>query len=136
MLTLGVAGCGVNQIPTLDEQAKAPWSQVLNQYQRRADLIPNIVETVKGVTAAKWGRMKIMIDLDRLVAEGKITPAEYDKFSRCAARDTSALAFNILVGFGVIAVSAGALTLLPNPATAMVLGVIISAAGIILIQLG
>ena len=45
---LAVAGCGINQIPTLDEQAKAAWSEVLNQYQRRADLIPNLVETVKG----------------------------------------------------------------------------------------
>jgi LemA protein len=41
-------GCGVNKIPTLDEEVKAAWSQVLNQYQRRADLIPNLVETVKG----------------------------------------------------------------------------------------
>jgi len=43
-----LAGCGINAIPTLQEQAKAAWSQVLNQYQRRADLIPNLVETVKG----------------------------------------------------------------------------------------
>ena len=41
-------GCGVNKIPTLDEQVKAAWSEVLNQYQRRSDLIPNLVETVKG----------------------------------------------------------------------------------------
>lgn len=45
---LALAGCGVNAIPTLDERAKAAWSEVLNQYQRRADLIPNLVETVKG----------------------------------------------------------------------------------------
>jgi LemA protein len=44
----GLAGCGINKIPTLDEQVKAAWSEVLNQYQRRADLIPNLVETVKG----------------------------------------------------------------------------------------
>ena len=43
-----LAGCGVNTIPTYEEQARAAWSQVLNQYQRRADLIPNLVETVKG----------------------------------------------------------------------------------------
>jgi LemA protein len=41
-------GCGINRFPTLDEQVKAAWSEVLNQYQRRADLIPNLVETVKG----------------------------------------------------------------------------------------
>jgi LemA protein len=43
-----LSGCGVNKVPTLDEQVKAAWSEVLNQYQRRADLIPNLVETVKG----------------------------------------------------------------------------------------
>jgi LemA protein len=48
---LGMAGCGVNEIPTLDEQVKSAWSQVENQYQRRADLIPNLVETVKGYAA-------------------------------------------------------------------------------------
>jgi LemA protein len=47
-LGLILAGCGVNTIPTLEEQAKARWSDVQNQYQRRADLIPNLVETVKG----------------------------------------------------------------------------------------
>ena len=45
---LTLPGCGVNRLPTLDEQVKAAWSEVLNQYQRRADLIPNLVETVKG----------------------------------------------------------------------------------------
>ena len=48
LLGLTLAGCGVNNIPTQEEAAKAKWSQVLNQYQRRADLIPNLVETVKG----------------------------------------------------------------------------------------
>jgi LemA protein len=43
-----LAACGINTIPTYEEQAKAAWSEVLNQYQRRADLIPNLVETVKG----------------------------------------------------------------------------------------
>jgi LemA protein len=43
-----LAGCGINTIPELDEQVKAGWAQVENQYQRRADLIPNLVETVKG----------------------------------------------------------------------------------------
>ncbi|MGZ8371781.1 MAG: LemA family protein [Rhodoplanes sp.] len=48
LLGLSVAGCGINTIPTMEEQAKAKWSDVQNQYQRRADLIPNLVETVKG----------------------------------------------------------------------------------------
>ena len=43
-----LSGCGVNNIPTYDESTKAKWSDVQNQYQRRADLIPNLVETVKG----------------------------------------------------------------------------------------
>jgi LemA protein len=48
VVLIGLSGCGVNKLPTLDEQVKAAWSEVLNQYQRRADLIPNLVETVKG----------------------------------------------------------------------------------------
>ena len=48
---LWLSACGVNTIPTYEEQAKAAWSEVLNQYQRRADLIPNLVETVKGYAA-------------------------------------------------------------------------------------
>ena len=48
MFAAALAGCGVNTIPTYEEEAKAAWSQVLNQYQRRNDLIPNLVETVKG----------------------------------------------------------------------------------------
>ena len=51
LITFGLTGCGVNEIPTLDEQVKSTWSQVENQYQRRADLIPNLVETVKGYAA-------------------------------------------------------------------------------------
>lgn len=46
-----LSACGFNTIPTYEEQAKASWSQVLNQYQRRADLIPNLVETVKAYAA-------------------------------------------------------------------------------------
>ena len=43
-----LGGCGYNQLQSLDEQVKASWSEVVNQYQRRADLIPNLVNTVKG----------------------------------------------------------------------------------------
>lgn len=46
-----LSGCGVNNIPTLDEAVKAQWAQVENQYQRRADLVPNLVATVKGYAA-------------------------------------------------------------------------------------
>jgi LemA protein len=55
LLVLGVSvvlsGCGYNTIQVMDEQTKAGWSEVLNQYQRRADLIPNLVNTVKGYAA-------------------------------------------------------------------------------------
>jgi LemA protein len=48
---LTLSGCGINTIPTYEEAAKAQWAEVQNQYQRRADLIPNLVETVKGFAA-------------------------------------------------------------------------------------
>ena len=48
VLTPPLGGCGVNNIPTYEQSAKAAWSEVLNQYKRRADLIPNLVESVKG----------------------------------------------------------------------------------------
>ena len=63
--------------------------------------------------------MKVTIDLDQLLLEGKITQAEYDRFSQFAARSTAALAFNILIGFGVIAVSGAAVALIPAPTTAL-----------------
>jgi LemA protein len=47
-LATTLAGCGINNIPTYDEQVKSAWAQVENQYQRRADLVPNLVNTVKG----------------------------------------------------------------------------------------
>ena len=48
LLLLNLSGCGYNNFQTLDEEAKASWSEVLNQYQRRADLVPNLVNVVKG----------------------------------------------------------------------------------------
>lgn len=49
--SLFLSGCGINNIPTYEENARAKWSNVLSQYQRRADLIPNLIETVKGFAA-------------------------------------------------------------------------------------
>jgi hypothetical protein len=77
--------------------------------------------------------MKVTIDLDKLLEEGKINQVEYDKFAQFSARGTAALAFNILVGFGVIAVSGAILALLPNPTTAIALGLVICATGIALV---
>ncbi|MDQ8698571.1 LemA family protein [Hyphomicrobium sp. LHD-15] len=48
LAALSLGGCGVNNIPTYEQSAKAAWSEVLNQYKRRSDLIPNLVESVKG----------------------------------------------------------------------------------------
>lgn len=48
VVAVGLSACGINAVPTQDEQVKAAWSEVLNQYQRRSDLIPNLVNTVKG----------------------------------------------------------------------------------------
>src|SRR5262245_56461483 len=50
-LVLGLSGCGYNTLQSTDEQVKASWSEVINQYQRRTDLIPNLVNTVKGFAA-------------------------------------------------------------------------------------
>ena len=76
--------------------------------------------------------MKITLDLSRLLEEGKLTPEEAGRLKTLAARDTSSLAINILVGFGVIAVSAGAVALVPTPATALALGLIAFAIGLVL----
>jgi LemA protein len=51
LLTFTLAGCGYNTLQSRDEQVKASWSEVVNQYQRRADLVPNLVNTVKGYAA-------------------------------------------------------------------------------------
>ena len=58
---MSLVGCGINNIPTYDEQVKASWAQVENQYQRRADLIPNLVETVKGYAAHERETLEAVI---------------------------------------------------------------------------
>lgn len=77
--------------------------------------------------------MKVTVDLDKLLVEGEINQDEYDKFNRFAARNTATLAFNILVGFGVLAVSCATLALVPTPVTAIALGLIVCAVGIALV---
>ncbi len=62
LLTLVLTGCGINTIPTLEEQAKAAWSEVLNQYQRRADLVPNLVETVKGAASFERDTLEAVVN--------------------------------------------------------------------------
>ena len=57
-----LSGCGVNAIPSYEEQAKAAWSQVLNQYQRRAELIPNLVETVKAAASHERSTLEAVVN--------------------------------------------------------------------------
>jgi LemA protein len=98
-LGLLVAGCGVNTIPTYEESAKAKWSDVQNQYQRRADLIPNLVETVKGYAAqerqvleevtnarARATQVQVQIPPDILT-----NPAVFKQFQEAQAQLSGAL---------------------------------------------
>jgi iron complex transport system permease protein len=80
--------------------------------------------------------MKVTLDLDQLLADGKITRAEYEKLGALAAKSTGSLAFNILIGFGVIAVSGAALALLPAPATAIVIGLCVLVSGLLILRSG
>jgi LemA protein len=69
LVTATLGGCGVNAIPTLDEDTTAKWSQVLNQYQRRADLIPNLVEIVKGYAAHERNTLTAVVEARAKVAQ-------------------------------------------------------------------
>ena len=68
-----LAGCGYNTIPTLEETAKARWGDVQNQYQRRTDLIPNLVETVKGFAAQEKSVLTSVVE-----ARAKATQVKVD----------------------------------------------------------
>src|SRR5215467_10612198 len=57
-----LSGCGINTIPTLEERAKGQWSEVQNQYQRRAELIPNLVETVKGYASQERETLTAVVE--------------------------------------------------------------------------
>ncbi len=61
-MAAALSGCGVNAIPSFEEQAKAAWSQVLNQYQRRADLIPNLVETVRASASHERSTLEAVVN--------------------------------------------------------------------------
>nr|WP_100638385.1 LemA family protein [Marinobacter salexigens] len=74
MLAFLLTGCGINNIPTYDEKVKSAWSQVENQYQRRADLVPNLVETVKGFAAQEKETLTAVIE-----ARSKATSIQVDE---------------------------------------------------------
>ncbi|MFD0917263.1 LemA family protein [Pseudahrensia aquimaris] len=71
---LVLASCGVNNIPTFEEKARAAWSQVQNQYKRRADLIPNLVETVKGFAAQEREVLTAVVEARSKASSVQITP--------------------------------------------------------------
>ncbi len=87
VVPLALAGCGINTIPTKDERAKAAWAEVQNQYQRRSDLIPNLVSTVQGfaaqerevlvaVTEARASATQVQVNADTIT-----DPAQFQRFA-------------------------------------------------------
>lgn len=74
LLATALSGCGYNKLQTQDEQVKAAWAQVLNQYQRRADLIPNLVNTVKGAVAAEKDILDAVVSARAKVGSIQATP--------------------------------------------------------------
>ena len=96
--SLALAGCGINTIPTLQERAKASWSEVLNQYQRRADLIPNLVETVKGYAAQESKVLTEVVEARAKATQMQIppdiltNPEAFKKFQEAQGQLTGALA--------------------------------------------
>jgi len=99
LLGLMVSGCGVNTIPTQEEAAKAKWSEVLNQYQRRADLIPNLVETVKGYAAQERQVLEAVINARAKATQTTLqvppdiltNPEAFKKFQEAQSQLTGAL---------------------------------------------
>ena len=97
MAALTLAGCGVNNIPTLEEQAKAKLSDVNNQYQRRADLIPNLVETVRGYARQERETLEAVVNARaratsiQLTPEAATDPAKLKQFQDAQAQLSGAL---------------------------------------------
>jgi LemA protein len=97
LATFGLQGCGYNNFQTLDEQVKAAWSEVLNQYQRRADLIPNIVATVKGEASFEQDTLTKVIEARSKATSIQATPelvndpAAFQKFQQAQGELTGAL---------------------------------------------
>lgn len=92
-----LSGCGINNIPSFDEQAKASWSEVLNQYQRRADLIPNLVETVKGFAEQERKVLTEVIEARAKATQTKLpgdiltNPEAFKKFQQVQGQLSGAL---------------------------------------------
>jgi LemA protein len=94
---LTLSGCGYNQFQSLDEEAKASWAEVLNQYQRRADLVPNLVSTVKGYASHEEKVLTEVTEARAKVGSMQVTPEllndpeAFAKFQAAQGQLTSAL---------------------------------------------
>lgn len=103
LLALLLSGCGYNTFQTTDEQIKASWSEVLNQYQRRADLIPNLVNTVKGFAAQEQAVLLGVTEARAKVGSIQATPElindaqAFAKFQAAQGQLTSALSRLLVV---------------------------------------
>jgi LemA protein len=102
-MLLLLSGCGYNTLQSLDEQVKAAWSEVLNQYQRRADLIPNLVNTVKGYAAQEQQVLLGVTEARAKVGSIQATPELVDnpeafaRFQAAQAELTGALSRLLVV---------------------------------------
>ncbi len=100
---LTLSGCGYNDLQRQDEGIKAAWSEVVNQYQRRADLVPNLVNTVKGYAAQEADVLTAVTNARANVGAIKATPelvndpAAFAKFQAAQAQLTSALSRLLVV---------------------------------------
>lgn len=96
-LVFSLTGCGYNTFQSLDEESKAAWSEVVNQYQRRADLVPNLVETVKGYAEHEKEVLTQVADARSKVGSMQVTPEvlndpeAFAKFQAAQGQLTSAL---------------------------------------------
>jgi LemA protein len=103
LLILPLTGCGYNEFQTRDEQVKAAWSEVVNQYQRRADLIPNLVNTVKGFAAQEQQILLGVTEARARVGSIQATPEllnnpeAFNKFQAAQGELSSALSRLLVV---------------------------------------
>jgi LemA protein len=97
VLVLSVSACGINSVPTAEENAKAKWADVESKYERRASLIPNLVATVKGAAASEGKILQGVIDARANATSIKITtndlsdPATFEKYSQAQNQLTQAM---------------------------------------------